>query len=86
MSADQRKQRTRRLQRKLKRKIPGYTAEAELAEQLDVGLRTLRKWRQVGQGPAYTHIGRRVFYPEESCTAWIKSRIVHPARTEAAVV
>jgi hypothetical protein len=47
----QRERRAPRLRRK--RKIPGYTAEAETAEELGVGLRTLRKWRAMRLGPPW---------------------------------
>jgi len=47
-SEQQRKRRAARLKRK---RIPGYTPEAETADALNVSLRTLRKWRQQGLGP-----------------------------------
>jgi hypothetical protein len=84
MSGDrQRKVRAARLRRK--RIAPaGYTAEAETAEELNVTQRTLRAWRRRGIGPPYVEIGRRIYYPTQHREAWIKSRVVHPAREEAA--
>jgi hypothetical protein len=83
MSADrQRKRGGLRLKRK---RIPGYTPEAETAKELNVGVRTLRKWRQLEIGPPWVDIGRAIYYPDEPRAAWIKSRVVHPERAEAAV-
>jgi hypothetical protein len=62
MSERHRKQRAPRLKRKRVAHIPGYLPEAEMAEQLGVAVRTLRKWRQQGQGPAYTKFGKQVQY------------------------
>ena len=78
----QRKQRAPRLKRK--RIIPGYTPEAETADELSVTERTLRKWRQLGLGPPWVEIGRHIHYPDDQRAEWIKSRIVRPARKEAA--
>ena len=51
MPADQQgKQRVPRWKRK---RIPGYTPEPETAEELNVSLRTLRKWRQLRIGPPW---------------------------------
>jgi hypothetical protein len=85
MPADrQAKQRAPRWKRK--RRIPGYTPEAETAEELNISVRTLRKWRQLCIGPAWVEIGRQIYYPDEPRAAWIKSRVVHPvARVRAEV-
>jgi hypothetical protein len=78
MSADRRRKlRTARPKRK---RIPGYTPEAETAEQLNISVRTLRKWRQLKIGPPWVEVGRQIHYPDESRTAWIKSRVVQPVR------
>jgi hypothetical protein len=67
---------------KLKRKrIPGYTPEAETGEELNVTVRTLRKWRSLGMGPPYIEIGRKFHYSDEGRAAWLKSREVHPVRS-----
>ncbi len=82
MPADRRRE--RREQRTLKHKIQGYTSEAKTAEQLNIGVRTLRKWRQLKIGPPWVEIGRQIYYPDESRAAWIKSRVVQPERTAVA--
>jgi hypothetical protein len=76
------KQRAPRWKRK---RIPGYTPEFDTAEELNVSVRTLRKWRQLGIGPAYIEVGRQIHYGDESRTAWLRSREVQPVRTEGSV-
>jgi hypothetical protein len=70
MSAAKRQQRTKR--------IPGYTPEAETAEELNISIHTLRKWRQLRVGPPWVQIGRQIHYPDDGRAAWIRSREVHP--------
>jgi hypothetical protein len=60
--------------------IPGYTDERQTAEELGVGVRTLRKWRQLRIGPPYIEVGRQIHYGDESRAAWLKSREVQPVR------
>ena len=83
MPADrQGKQRASRWKRK---RIPGYTPEADTADELNVSTRTLRKWRQLRVGPPWVEVGRQIHYPDEGRAQWIKSREVHPvAQREAA--
>ena len=63
------------------RRIPGYTPEHETAEELNVSVRTLRKWRQQGIGPAYIEVARQFHYGDESRAAWLKSLEVQPVRS-----
>ena len=65
-----------------KRKIPGYSPERETAEELNVSVRTLRKWRQLRVGPPYIEVGRQIHYGDESRAAWLRSREVQPVRSE----
>jgi hypothetical protein len=65
---------------KRKRRIPGYTPEAEAAEELNVSIRTLRKWRQLRIGPPWIEVGRQIHYGDESRATWLKSLEVQPAR------
>lgn len=72
-------------QRALKRKrIPGYTPEAETAEELNVSVRLLRKWRQLGLGPPYVEIARQYHYGDAARMEWVRSQEVHPARSSQA--
>src|SRR6516165_9586714 len=50
-----------------------YTDERQTAEELGVGVRTLRKWRQLRIGPPYIEVGRQIHYGDESRAAWLKS-------------
>jgi hypothetical protein len=75
------KERAPRLRRK---RIPGYTPENETAEELNVSVRTLRKWRQLRIGPPYIAVGRQIHYGDESRAVWLKSREVQPVRSDLA--
>jgi hypothetical protein len=79
-----RKQRAPRLKRKGRAHIPGYIPEAEMAAQLGVAVRTLRKWRQQGHGPAYTKFGKQVHYRGTSRDAWLRRQEVEPVRSAEA--
>jgi hypothetical protein len=77
MRADrQRKQRAARWKRK---RIPGYTPEDETAAELNISVRTLRKWRQLKIGPPWVEIGRQIHYPDESRSAWIRAASFSPS-------
>jgi hypothetical protein len=81
MSAErQRKQRAPKWGRKRVAHISGYTNERQFADELGVGLRTLRKWRAEGRGPPYVKFARQIHYPDEARAAWLKSREVQPVR------
>jgi hypothetical protein len=73
-----------RAPRRKRKRIHGYTPEAETAEELNVSVRTLRKWRQLRIGPAYIEVGRQIHYPDEPRAAWLRSRLVEPIRGRAA--
>jgi len=83
-SKQQAKERAPRLKRKRIAHIPGYTPEANMAEQLGVAVRTLRKWRQQGLGPAYTKFGKQVHYRDASRDAWLRRQEVEPVRSAQA--
>ena len=76
----------RQTKRHARQRIPGYTPEDETAKQLNVAVRTLRKWRQLGDGPPYVKVGRQVYYSDESCVAWLKSLVVQPVTQRNAQV
>jgi hypothetical protein len=58
--------------------IAGYSDERNTAKELGVALRTLRKWRQQGRGPAYVKFARQVHYPDDARAAWLKRREITP--------
>ena len=59
---------------------PGFSNETLTARELNVTVRTLRKWRQLQIGPPWTEVGRQIFYSDASRAAWLKSHEVQPAR------
>jgi hypothetical protein len=56
-----------------------YYSEAALAAELCCHKRTLKRWRDLRQGPAHTTIGRAIFYRREAVRDWLISREVQPA-------
>jgi len=56
------------------RLLAGYLSEQQLADQLDIGLRTLRTWRKERLGPPVTMVGRRRMFRIEAVQAWLQSR------------
>jgi hypothetical protein len=63
-----------------RKRLAGYSSESETAEELNVAIRTLRKWRQLQIGPPWTTVGRQIFYGNESRAAWLRSQEVQPVR------
>lgn len=53
--------------------------EQQAAAMLRVSLRTLRRWRQAGYGPATTRIGRFVRYRRGDVEAWILAQREQPS-------
>jgi hypothetical protein len=82
MPEGQHKRRAPRLKRK---RIPGYVPEAGAAAELNVSVRTLRKWRRQGVGPPYVKVGRQVHYSVESRGAWLRDIETRPVRSERAL-
>lgn len=61
--------------------LEGYSAEAEVAQELGVSTRTLRAWRQRRVGPAWTELGRRIYYRNECIPAFLKAMEKNPLRS-----
>ena len=59
--------------------LAGFLAEAEFCQQLDISVRTARKWRQTGEGPPYANVGGAIYYPAAEFQRWQQKR-VHTAR------
>jgi hypothetical protein len=74
------RQRKQRAPSRKRKRIPGYAPEHETAEELNVSVRTLRKWRQLGVGPPYIEVARQIHYGDESRAAWLRSREIQPIR------
>ncbi len=59
---------------------PHYT-EKDLAERLNVSVKTVQKWRQTGEGPEYIKLNRSVRYPFQGI---LKYELEHLKRSTAA--
>ncbi len=63
--------------------LDDYISEHKAAVQLSQTVRTLRSWRQRGEGPVWVKIGRLVYYPQSGIPAWLKSLEQKPVRTRS---
>jgi hypothetical protein len=62
--------------------IPGYISEQHQADQLEISLATLRRWRRKGYGPKSVKIGRKDYYPE-TASADFAAELLAKAETAA---
>jgi excisionase family DNA binding protein len=46
--------------------------QQQLADELQVSLRTLERWRQEGTGPAFIRVGRSPRYRRADIDAWLE--------------
>jgi excisionase family DNA binding protein len=46
--------------------------QQQLADELQVSLRTLERWRQQGTGPAFIRVGRSPRYRRADVDAWLE--------------
>jgi Helix-turn-helix domain len=53
--------------------LQGFITAAELAAQIHRSVRTLARWRALGEGPPVTRIGREILYKKSSVAAWLAS-------------
>ena len=51
-------------------------SSAEAAALLGISLRTLRRWRQMREGPPWVPIGRKIVYRTQALRAWLAAREV----------
>jgi DNA-binding transcriptional MerR regulator len=54
--------------------LQGYVTPPQLAQQLGITLRTLRRWEQKRLAPPRTVIARQIFYRVSSVKSWMESR------------
>jgi hypothetical protein len=64
--------------------LDAYTSEHDAAAQLHQTVRTLRAWRQRGEGPRWVKIGRLIFYPNAGIPEWLRSIEKKPVRSRRA--
>ena len=58
--------------------------EKSFCEQCDVTDRTARQWRENGEGPEYTRVGRSIFYRQSRIRAWQEAHTYRHRAEEAA--
>jgi Helix-turn-helix domain len=61
--------------------LADFLDEEETAAELQVRRRTLRLWRQLGAGPAWIKVGRRVYCNRHSLISWLASCEHRPVRS-----
>jgi hypothetical protein len=54
--------------------LSDYLTEDQAAVELGCCIRTLRRWRDLSEGPAITRLGRRVLYRRSTLLAWLEAR------------
>lgn len=54
--------------------LADHISEEELADELHVGLRTMRRWRAMRQSPPYVVIARRVYFRRGAVEEWLRNR------------
>lgn len=55
-----------------------YVNDIEAARLLGVAQTTLIKWRQLGKGPPFMRLGRRVVYSPGVLEEWASAHMVRP--------
>jgi hypothetical protein len=58
-----------------------YVSEHDGAPELGQKVRTLRLWRLKGTGPAWTKVGRKIFYRRPSLMSWLAGLERKPVRS-----
>jgi hypothetical protein len=57
-----------------------FFSEQQLGVELNVTLRTLRRWQQLRIGPPRTRVGRRILYRKTAVIQWLVNREQQPLR------
>jgi hypothetical protein len=60
-----------------------YATHGETAQELNVSLRTLARWRAERIGPPYTKVGARVYYRRAAVAEWVRKHETAPVREAA---
>lgn len=53
---------------------------------LEISLSSINQWRSNGEGPAYTKLGRRVYYRKQDVMTWIDEGLMVRADAASASV
>ena len=51
--------------------LDGYLTQGELAKELGRSIRTIARWRSIGEGPPWVVLGRQVLFRKTSVAAWL---------------
>jgi hypothetical protein len=51
--------------------LADFLPKRDAAAELNICERTLDRWRQLGEGPPITKIGRRIYYRRPALLAWL---------------
>jgi predicted DNA-binding transcriptional regulator AlpA len=62
------------------RKQMGLVTPGELASALGVSEITLQVWRQKGNGPRFTKLGKNIFYPLREIQHWTETNVLDRVR------
>jgi excisionase family DNA binding protein len=54
--------------------LADFLTQDEAAAELKVCRRTLDRWRQLGEGPPVTKVGRRILYRRTSLQRWLAAQ------------
>lgn len=56
--------------------VPAVMSPGQLAVVLDVSVRTLNRWREIGEGPAFQHpVGSKIYrYYRRDLIAWLENQ------------
>ncbi len=61
--------------------LANHLTEEQEADALGVVTRTLRAWRQRGEGPPFVKVGKKILYPIDGNAAWLKAKEQLPVRS-----
>jgi predicted DNA-binding transcriptional regulator AlpA len=59
--------------------LSGFLRREELAQQLDVSIRTLDRWHTLRIGPPRVSVGRTILYRQDAVRDWLQSQELTPA-------
>lgn len=60
-----------------------YATNSEAAAELGKTDRTLARWRAEGKGPAYTRVGKSIYYRRSALLEYARANEVNPVREAA---
>ncbi|WP_307299365.1 helix-turn-helix domain-containing protein [Microbacterium natoriense] len=58
---------------------PVFFTPTQLAECLQISIRTLEDWRLRGYGPPFLPVGKHVRYPQDGFEAWVAAGMKGPS-------